>query len=152
MSKLNLVWVGVIVFSLTGLFYLFNTAYSNPSGLPDYAFTKPNIREAYEFAKSNYDDLLNLPCNCGCMTPEGAKAHGSRVHALGLADCFTNGDVNNGGKWDSHASACGLCYEDALLAKKSYLEGKSKSEVAQVLEAKYSTQTVSNNTVYGGKK
>ncbi len=151
MNKHNTLWVGVIVLSLLGLFYLFNTAYANPSNLPDYAFTKPNIKEAYQFALTNYDDLFGLPCNCGCMTPEGAAAHGSRVHANGLADCFMNGNVNNGGEWDSHASSCGLCYEDALLAKKTYADGKSKNEVAAVLKEKYATQTISNNTVYRGK-
>lgn len=148
MKSHNFVWVGVTVVSLIGFFYLFGVAYANPSELPDYAFINPEIKEAYLFAKTNYQELVGLPCGCGCGTPEGAEAHGSRIHAKGLADCFTEGDVNEGGKWDSHASSCGLCYEDALLAKKLYSEGNSKEEIKIKLEEKYAKQTFSEETVY----
>ncbi len=148
MNSHNFIWAGIIVFSIIGFFYLLNVAYANPDELPDYAFTKPDIKEAYLFAKTNYQDLDGLPCNCGCMTPEGAEAHGSRVHEKGLADCFMNGNVNDGGKWDSHASSCGLCYEDALFAKKLYSEGSSKEEIKQKLIEKYSQQKFSNDVVY----
>ncbi|MBI5803967.1 hypothetical protein HY450_01855 [Candidatus Pacearchaeota archaeon] len=144
----NFLWIGVIVLSFVGFFYLFNTAYANPSELPDYAFTKPEIKDAYLFAKTNYQDLVGLPCNCGCGTPEGAEAHGSRVHELGLADCFTQGNVNEGGKWDRHASSCGLCYEDALYAKKLYSEGNSKEGIKSKLEEKYAGLTFSDEVVY----
>ena len=75
--------------------------------------------------------------------------HGGRLHSRGLIDCFMQGDVNNNGEWDSHASECGLCYEDALYAKNLYVQGKAKEDIKQALEAKYATQTISNNTVYG---
>lgn len=148
MKPHNFIWIGIILFSLIGFFYLFNIAYANPADLPNYAFTKPEIKEAYLFAKTNYLDLVGLPCNCGCGTPEGATAHGSRVHEKGLADCFTQGDVNFGGKWDSHASSCGLCYEDALYAKKLYSEGNLKEEIKSKLEEKYSKLKFSDDTVY----
>ncbi len=144
----NFIWVGILTISIVGFFYLFDAAYANPLNLPDYAFTKPEIKEAYTFSKTNYADLVGLPCNCGCGTAEGAAAHGSRIHENGLADCFMQGDVNGGGQWDIHASSCGLCYEDALFAKKLYSEGKNKDEVKLKLEEKYSTQTISSETVY----
>ena len=146
--KQNIVWIAVILSSLIGVFYLFNTAYANPLSLPDYAFTKPDIREAYEFAKTDYQDLVGLPCSCGCGTPEGATAHGSRVHERGLADCFMNGNINEGGIWDSHASECGLCYQDALYAKSLYTEGNSKQEVKEKLEEMQVKRTFSNKAVY----
>ena len=145
---LNFIWIAILAASLIGAFVLFKAAYANPLGLPDYAFTKPGIKEAYSFAKLERDKLTDLPCNCGCMTD--AVNHGGRLHSRGLIDCFMQGEVNNGGKWDSHASECGLCYEDALYAKKLYGESKTKEDIKQALEEKYATQIISNNTVYGG--
>ena len=142
----NYVWIGIFLISVIGVFLLIKTAYANPLDLPDYAFTKPPIKEAYSFAKLEGDKLDGLPCNCGCMND--AANHGGRLHARGLIDCFMNGDVSNGGVWDSHASECGLCYEDALYAKSLYEEGKTKEEIKNVLEAKYATQTISEDTVY----
>jgi hypothetical protein len=148
MEKSNLLWLGILIISGIGFIYLINTAYANPSNLPDYTFIKPAVKEAYEFAKNSQDMLNGLPCNCGCMTD--ASSHGGRLHSRGLLDCFMEGDVNNGGKWDQHASDCGLCYEDALYSKNLYDEGKTKEEIKLKLKEKYATQTISNNTVYGG--
>ena len=143
----NYIWIILIAISLIGMFFLIKTAYANPLDLPNYAFTKPVIREGYEFAKLNPEKLEGLRCNCGCM--EDAAAHGGRLHSRGLLDCFMQGDINNGGKWDAHASECGLCVEDAIYAKNLYEEGKSKEEIAALLEVKNSKQIISNNTVYG---
>ncbi len=142
----NYLWIGIIIISIIGTFFIIKTAYANPLDLPNYAFTKPGIKEAYSFAKLESDKLNGLPCNCGCMTD--AAGHGGRLHSRGLIDCFMQGDINNGGKWNSHASECGLCYEDALYAKNLYEQEKTKEEIKLILEEKYSTQTISNNTVY----
>jgi len=143
----NYIWIGIFLLSVLGTLFLIKTAYANPLDLPDYAFTKPLIKEAYSFAKLEGDKLTGLHCNCGCMSD--AANHGGRLHSRGLIDCFMQGDISDGGKWDSHASECGLCYEDALYAKSLYEEGKTKEEIKLALEAKYATQTISNNTVYG---
>lgn len=143
----NYLWIGIFVISISATFFLIKIAYANPLELPDYAFVKPSIKEAYSFAKLDNDKLTGLPCNCGCG--RDAANHGGRLHSRGLIDCFMKGEVNNGGEWDSHASECGLCYEDALYAKELYEEGKTKEEIKLALEAKYSTQTISDNTVYG---
>ena len=143
----NYIWTGILVLSVIGTFLLIRTAYANPLNLPDYAFTKPDIKTAYSYAKLDSDKLTGLPCNCGCMSD--AANHGGRLHSRGLIDCFMQGDVKNGGKWDAHASECGLCYQDALYAKNLYEEGKTKEEIKKALEEKYATQTISNNTVYG---
>lgn len=148
MSKHNYFWLGILILSLIGTLILFRIAYANPSDLPSYAFVNSQVKEAYEFVKLSPEKLEGLPCNCGCMSADGASAHGGRVHSRGLVDCFTQGDINNGGKWDSHASECGLCYEDALLAKSLYNQGKTKEEIKKSLEEKYKTQTFSNNTIY----
>lgn len=147
-NHFNYLWIGVFVFSIVGTFFIIKVAYANPLDLPNYAFTKSSIKEAYSFAKLDSDKLTGLPCNCGCMTD--TAGHGGRLHSRGLIDCFMQGEVNNGGKWDSHASECGLCYEDALYAKRLYGESKTKEDIKQALEEKYATQIISNNTVYGG--
>jgi len=144
----NYMWVGILVLSIIGALLIMKTAYANPLDLPTYAFIKPDIKAAYSYAKLDADKLIGLPCNCGCMSD--AANHGGRLHSRGLIDCFMQGDVNNKGKWDAHASECGLCYQDALYAKSLYEEGKTKEEIKKMLEAKYATQTISNNTVYGG--
>ena len=149
-NQYNYLWIGIILLSILGTILLIKMAYANPLDLPNYAFTKPSIKEAYSFAKIESDKLKGLPCNCGCGSD--ALNHGGRLHSRGLLDCFMNGDVNNGGEWDEHASECGLCYEDALYAKQLYEEGKTKEEIKIALEEKYSTQTISDNTVYGDMK
>ena len=146
-DKYNYLWLGIIVISLAGFLFLVRAAYENPLGLPDYAFIKSGIKEAYSFAKFNPEKLEGLPCNCGCMND--ASAHGGRLHSRGLIDCFMVGNINGGGQWDMHASECGLCYEDALLAKEKYEEGRTKEEIKMILEEKYSKQTFSDDTVYG---
>ena len=148
MNKYNYLWIGILIAGLIGTFLLIKTAYANPFNLPDYAFTNPKVKEAYSFAKLEGDKLNGLPCNCGCATD--AVNHGGRLHSRGLLDCFMNGDINNGGKWDAHASECGLCYEDTLYAKDLYAQGKTKEEIKSALEAKYATQKISNDTVYKG--
>ncbi len=144
----NHLWMSLLVLSIIGTFFIIKLAYANPLDLPNYAFTKPGIKEAYSFAKSDGDKLAGLPCNCGCMSD--SASHGGRLHSRGLIDCFMKGNVNDGGSWDKHASECGLCYEDALLAKELYGAGSTKEEIKAKLIEKYASQTFSNNTVYGG--
>jgi len=146
-NNYNYLWVAIFIISIAAAFFIIKLVYANPLDLPNYAFTKSGIKEAYSFAKLEGDKLVGLPCNCGCMTD--AVNHGGRLHSRGLIDCFMQGDVNNEGVWDSHASECGLCYEDALYAKKLYGEGKTKEKIKQALESKYATQIISGNTVYG---
>ncbi len=146
MKNYNYIWVGILFLSLLGGIILVKTAYANTLNLPDYAMLKPEIKEAYSYAKLNPNDLNGLPCNCGCM--DDAASHGGRLHSRGLLDCFINGDINNGGSWDSHASECGLCYEDALDAKELYEQGKNKEEIQNILIEKYSELKFSEETVY----
>ncbi|MBS3074753.1 hypothetical protein J4447_04880 [Candidatus Pacearchaeota archaeon] len=148
----NLVWIVLIVLSLLIAFMVIKSSYNNPLNLPEYALKKDIVREGYEYALLHPQNLEGLPCNCGCMDPAGVSAHGGRLHSRGLLDCFMEGDpggeFGKDWKWDSHASDCGLCIEDAILVKQKYEEGKSKEEIRQILEEKYSRQTYSNDTAY----
>src|SRR3989344_8872183 len=102
----NYIWIAILIMSIIGALFLIKIAYANPLDLPNYAFIKPNIKEAYSFAKLNVTELTGLPCNCGCG--KDASSHGGRLHSRGLIDCFMKGDVNYEGSWDAHASECGL--------------------------------------------
>src|SRR3989344_811192 len=66
----NYLWTGIIISSVIGTFFVINMAYANPLDLPEYAFSKPSIKEAYSFAKLEGDKLEGLPCNCGCAVYE----------------------------------------------------------------------------------
>ena len=145
----SLVWYGLIIVSVLIALIVIKSSYSNPYNLPNFALKKEVVMEGYEYALLNPENLEGLPCNCGCMDPEGAKAHGGRLHSRGLLDCFMEGDVRNGGNWDPHASDCGLCIEDAVFVKHKYEEGRSKEEIRQMLKDKYATQVFSNATAYG---
>ncbi len=144
--KADYIWILILALSIIGGIFIMKLAYANPFALPSYVFTKPGIKEAYTFAKLSPEKLEGLPCNCGCM--EDAASHGGRLHSRGLLDCFMEGDVNNGGKWDAHATECGLCYEDTLFAKAEYEKGKTKEDISLMLIQKYKEQAWSNTTVY----
>lgn len=146
MNNSNIIWIGLVLISIVGAIFLIKAAYSNPLDLPSYAFKNKEIKESYEFAKFNPVKLEGLPCNCGCMSD--ADNHNGRLHSRGLLDCFIDGELSQGGAWESHASECGLCYEDALIAKKAYEEGKTKEEIETLLKEKYKTQTFSDKTVW----
>ena len=59
----NYLWAGIIVLSIIGIFLVIKMAYANPLNLPNYAFTKPEIKEAYTYVKLEEDELTDLPCN-----------------------------------------------------------------------------------------
>jgi len=73
----NYLWAGIILISILGTFFLIKMTYANPLNLPNYAFTKQAIKEAYSYAKLNESELDGLPCNCGCMAD--AASHGGRL-------------------------------------------------------------------------
>jgi len=60
----NYLWIGIFILSIIGTFFVIKMAYANPLDLPNYAFTKPGIKEAYSFAKLEGDKLTGLLCNC----------------------------------------------------------------------------------------
>jgi len=144
----NAIWATILIISLFGSFFIMTMEPSNPMDLPDYAFRNSQIREAYEFARTNPLDLEGVICSCGCMTEAGAAAHGSRVHPRGLRDCFMDGDLDEGGEWDSHASSCGLCYNDALDTKRLWGEGMSKDGINDFLREKNAKLVFSKEVVY----
>jgi hypothetical protein len=81
-------------------------------------FTDPKAREAYQVAKDIPEVLKELPCFCGCM-----RSHGHKNNLF----CFM----------DEHGSACEICEDIALDAKRMHGNGASVTEIQDNIKAKY---------------
>ena len=78
--------------------------------LPPEMFLDPKAREAYQVAKDIPEVLRELPCFCGCM-----RTHGHKNNLF----CFM----------DEHGSACEICEDVALDAKRMHGNGASIKEI-----------------------
>ena len=87
--------------------------------LPPEMFLDPKAREAYQVAKDIPDVLRELPCFCGCM-----RTHGHKNNLF----CFM----------DEHGSACEICEDVALDAKRMHNNGASIKEIQDNIKGKYS--------------
>jgi len=86
--------------------------------LPPEMFTDPATREAYQAAKDVPEVLEQLPCYCGCM-----KSFGHKNNLF----CFL----------DQHGSACTICQEIAVDARKMHKEGVPIERIKENIAAKY---------------
>jgi len=86
--------------------------------LPPEIFLDPKAREAYQVAKDIPDVLRELPCFCGCM-----RSHGHKNNLF----CFM----------DEHGSACEICEDIALDAKRMHNNGASIKEIQDNIKGKY---------------
>ena len=82
-------------------------------------FTDEKTRAAYQTAKDIPEVLEQLPCFCGCLKNFGHKNN---------LFCFK----------DQHGSACDICQDIALDARKLHDEGKSIAQIQENITAKYS--------------
>lgn len=87
--------------------------------LPPEMFLDPKAREAYQVAKDIPDVLKELPCFCGCM-----RTHGHKNNLF----CFM----------DEHGSACEICEDVALDAKRMHNNGATVKEIQDNIKNKYS--------------
>nr|WP_302104759.1 PCYCGC motif-containing (lipo)protein [Polycladomyces sp. WAk] len=99
--------------------------------------TVPHVREAYAFAEANADQLQYIPCYCGC----GSLGHES------VKSCFIAGKKANGQtEYNVHGSACEICVNVVMDAKKGIEAGETLQEVRQQIEQKYGQQLSPTNT------
>jgi hypothetical protein len=75
-------------------------------------------REAYQVAHDIPDVLKHVPCFCGC---KDAYQHQNNLF------CFA----------DQHGAVCDMCQSIALESKRLHDEGKSTSEIAELIQQKY---------------
>lgn len=85
-----------------------------PETLPPSNFKDPQVVRAYTAAKEIPRVLAQQPCYCWC----------SRGGHRGLLDCYVT----------EHASHCGVCQKEALLASKMTKEGKTPAEIRTAIE------------------
>ena len=98
--------------------------------LPDWARSDPpRVREAYEYAVANPEELAKYPCYCGC----GAMGHKSNYH------CYAQG-VDESGQtiFDGHALGCSICVDITLDSMRLLREGKDVDEIKAFVDRTYS--------------
>ena len=81
-------------------------------------FDDERTRAAYQVAKDIPDVLEQLPCFCGCMTSFG---HKNNLY------CFK----------DEHGSACEICQDIALDARKMHDQGMPTDKIRENIKDKY---------------
>ncbi|WP_019123140.1 PCYCGC motif-containing (lipo)protein [Brevibacillus massiliensis] len=89
----------------------------------------PQIKEVYQIAAKHIDVLEYMPCYCGCGESAG---HLNNQH------CFIN-EVKEDGSvvWDDHGTRCGTCLEIAYVASGLKDQGKSLTEIRQIIDDHY---------------
>jgi hypothetical protein len=105
-----------------------NTA--NVAMLPDWVRSSPpRVREAYQYAVANPDELSKYPCYCGC----GAMGHTSNL------SCYVQNIAPDGTiTFDNHASGCGICVDITQDVKRLKAQGQSSPQVRAYIDAQYS--------------
>jgi hypothetical protein len=89
----------------------------------------PRVREAYQYAAANPDELRKYPCYCGC----GAMGHTSNL------SCYVRNIAPDGTiTFDNHASGCGICVDITQDVMRLKAQGKSSPDVRTYIDAQYS--------------
>lgn len=71
--------------------------------LPDWVRdAPPRVREAYDYAIANLDEVAKYPCYCGC----GPMGHTSNLSCY-VKDIAPDGTIT----FDNHATGCGICVD-----------------------------------------
>lgn len=92
-----------------------------PATLDPSLFRSGPIRDAYSVAKQWPDVLVQQPCYCPAS------------HFRSLLDCFV----------DVEATQCVICINEARLAARLHLEGKTASEIRGTIIREYTPTSVS---------
>lgn len=98
--------------------------------LPDWARdVPPRVREAYEYAVANPEELAKYPCYCGC----GNMGHTSNLSCY-VQDIAPDGTIT----FDNHANGCGICVDITQDVMRLKAEGQSSPQVRAYIDAQYS--------------
>ncbi len=109
--------------------------------LPEWAQNAPpRVREAYQYAVANPEELAHYPCYCGC----GGMGHTSNL------SCFVSEFAPDGTvlAFDSHANGCGICVDIAQDVMRLKGEGQSSVQVRAYIDAQYSPFGPPTDTEY----
>lgn len=71
---------------------------------------QPAVVHNYEFAAAHHDQMVRVPCYCGCVALDHSN----------LFDCFLKPD----GGWESHASGCAVCGDETTKVEAALARGE----------------------------
>lgn len=110
------------------------------AALPDWVRDDPpRVREAYQYAAANPDELRKYPCYCGC----GAMGHTSNL------SCYIQNIAPDGAiTFDNHASGCGICVDITQDVMRLKAQGQSSPAVRAYIDAQYSPFGPGTNTAF----
>ncbi len=92
------------------------------------------VQDAYRFNVANPEIMKEIPCYCGC---------GDMGHASNYA-CYVQDDTDGKITFDSHALGCSICVDITQDTMRMLKEGKSVSEIKQIVDDTYSKFGPSN--------
>lgn len=92
------------------------------------------VQDAYRFNVANPEIMKEIPCYCGC---------GDMGHASNYA-CYVQDDSNGQITFDGHALGCSICVDITQDTMRMLKEGKSVTEIKQVIDDTYSKFGPSN--------
>jgi hypothetical protein len=111
---------------------------ASAAALPEWVRDAPaRVREAYQYAAYNPDELRKYPCYCGC----GAMGHTSNLSCY-VQDIAPDGTIT----FDNHASGCGICVDITQDVKRLKAQGQSSPQVRAYIDAQYSSFGPGTNT------
>ena len=140
--------LAVVFFLLAGGLTLAACGSSGGSGadsasaamLPDWARNAPpRVRESYQYAVANPDELAKYPCYCGC----GNMGHTSNLSCY-VQEFGADGTIT----FDNHANGCGLCVDITQDVIRLKGEGQSSPQVRAYIDAQYSAFGPSTDTPF----
>lgn len=92
------------------------------------------VQDAYRFNVANPEIMKEIPCYCGC---------GDMGHASNYA-CYVQDDTDGKITYDSHALGCSICVDITQDTMRMLKEGKTVSEIKQIVDDTYSKFGPSN--------
>lgn len=92
------------------------------------------VQDAYRFNVANSEIMKEIPCYCGC---------GDMGHASNYA-CYVQDDTDGKITFDGHALGCSICVDITQDTMRMLKEGKSVSEIKQIVDDTYSKFGPSN--------
>lgn len=103
---------------------------SSTDVLPKFLEKQPeNMQLIYQAAAKANDVLKWMPCYCGCGDSAGHRNN---------FNCFVQEIKENGEVvWDDHGTRCAACLETAVASINMVQEGKSLTEIRQVIDEAY---------------
>jgi len=92
------------------------------------------VQDAYRFNVANPEIMKQIPCYCGC----GEVGHTSNYA------CYVQDDTDGKITFDGHALGCSICVDITQDTMRMLKEGKSASEIKQIVDDTYSKFGISN--------